>query len=185
MKWVLVICISKEAHSKSPKSCYPWGHINSPTDPLGPTHSYICSCQWDVNIPCPLYDLVKETELLKSSHPALPWKSESCGAVPGAAISCAGGWMMWARWWHWHWGVHCCPEECGVLCCFGKWWQVSCCHYSVVTSLVMLSCWAGCVLDMQVLLAAGTCPNPKILLLLLEGTGEVVWQLMCWECGKQ
>lgn len=110
-----------------------------------------------MNIPCPLYDLVKEMELLKSSHPALPWKSESCGPVPGAAISCAGGWMMWARWWHWHRGVRCRPEERGVLCCFGKWWQVSCCHYSVVTSLVMLSCWAGCILGMQVLVQKSFC----------------------------
>lgn len=31
--------------------------------------------------------------------------------------------------------------------------------------------------------AAGTGPSPKILL-LLEGTGGEVWELMFWECGK-
>lgn len=38
MSWwsILVICISKEAHSKSPKNCHPWGHINSPRKSRGP-----------------------------------------------------------------------------------------------------------------------------------------------------
>lgn len=126
-KWsILVICIPKETCSESHKDCGPWGRVNSPTDPLGPARSYVHWLQWDMSCPHPLYDLVKETELLKRSHPVLLWKSEIyCLCVMSCHQLCwVGGLSKWGG--GFDAAVSVCPLR-SVACfsSFGKWWQIS------------------------------------------------------------
>lgn len=179
MSWwsILVICISRAAHSKSPKSCVLEATLAHPQVPGGSlvfTFAPVSESEYSSPI------LWRRWSCSRAHSQLCPERVEAvllCQELPSAVQGMDGC----------EWGGGTATQVCAAvlrsLGCFGKWWQIPCCHHGVVTSLVMLICWAGCISDVQLLLAAAVGLGPKILL-LLEGSGEVVWQLICWECGK-
>lgn len=110
MSWwsILVICISRAAHSKSPMSCVLEATLAHPQVPGGSlVFTFAAVSEREYSSP-----ILWRRWSCSRAHSLKEWKLCSC------ARSChqlCRGWMVWVRWWHCHPGVCCCPEEPGLL----------------------------------------------------------------------
>lgn len=142
-RWsISVIWIPIETCSESRKDCGPQGHVNSPTDPLGPTRPYSHYLQWDVSFPSPFVWPSKGNRAPEEITPSSVLREllSLCCKLSPAVL---GGWIVQVRCWLWCWGVGGRPLR--SVACFsglGNGDKYPGCHWNLT------SCWVGetCIL---------------------------------------